>query len=102
MHESDNVAEMLSKFAQEQSAPQADMEPFEGNPLDFTNFMSMFQESVEKKINDPWERLTHFIKYTRGEPRELVKHFINDRADCGYKNDIALLQKQYGNIHTML
>ena len=29
------------------------MESFEGNPLDFTYFMSMFQESVEKKIYDP-------------------------------------------------
>ena len=32
----------------------------------------------------------------------MVKHFINDRADCSYKNAIALLQKQYGNPHTML
>ena len=93
MHENDNAAEMLSKLAREQSAPQVDMEPFEGNPLDFIYFMSMFQESVEKKIDDPWDRLTQLIKYTRGEPRELVKNFINDRADCGYKNDIALLQR---------
>ena len=93
---------MLSKLVREQSAPQVDMEPFEGNPVDFTYFMSMFQESVEKKIDDPRGRLTRLIKYTRGEPRELVKHFINDRADCGYKNATALLQKQYGNRHTLL
>ena len=53
VHENDNAAEMLSKLVREQSAPQVDMEPFEGNPLDFTYFMSMFQESVEKKIYDP-------------------------------------------------
>ena len=93
---------MLSKLVREQSAPQVNMEPFEGNPIDFTYFMSMFQESVEKKIDDPRRRLTRFIKYTRGEPRESVKHFINDRVDCGYKNAIALLQKQYGNRHTLL
>ena len=93
---------MLSKLVRKQSAPQGDMKPFEGNPLDFTYFMSMFQESVEKKIDDPRGKLTQLIKYTRGEPRELVKHFINDRADCGYKNAIALLQKQYENPHTML
>ena len=62
----------------------------------------MFQGSVEKKIDDPRERLTRLMKYTRGEPRELVKHFINDRADRGYKKAIVLLQKQYGNPHTML
>ena len=44
---------MLSKLVLGQSAPQVDMKQFEGNPLDFTYFMSMFQESVEKKIDDP-------------------------------------------------
>ena len=39
---------MPSKLVQEQSAPQVDMEPFEGNPVDFTYIMLMFQESVEK------------------------------------------------------
>ena len=55
--------------------------------------MSMFQESIEKNIDDARGRLTRLNKYTRGEPRELVKHFINDRADCGYKNAVAFLQK---------
>ena len=76
------------------------MEPFEENPLDFTYFMSMFQESVEKKIDDLRGRLTLLIKYTRGEPQEFINHF-SDRADCDYKNAIGLLQKQYGNLHTM-
>ena len=58
VHENDYAAEMLSKLVREQSAPQVDMEPFEGNPLDFTYFMSMFQESVEDKIDDPKGRLT--------------------------------------------
>ena len=58
VHENDNAAEMLSKLIREQSTPQVDMEPFEENPLDFKNFMSMFQESVEEKIDDPSGRLT--------------------------------------------
>ena len=102
VHENDNATEMLSKLVREHSAPQVDMEPFEGNPLDFTYFMSMFQESVEKKIDDPRGRLTRLIKCTRGEPRELVKHSINYGADCDYKNAIALLQIQYGNRHTLM
>ena len=38
--------------------PQVDMEPFEGNLLDFTYFMSMFHKLVEKKIDDPRGSLT--------------------------------------------
>ena len=93
---------MLPKLVREQSAPQGDIEPFEGNPLDFTYFMSILQESVEKKIDNLRGRLTRLIKCTRAEPRELAKHFINDRADCGYKNATALIQKQYGNQHILL
>ena len=55
---------MLSKLVLGQSAPQVDMKQFEGNPLDFTYFMSMFQESVEKKIDGPRRRLTRLIKYS--------------------------------------
>ena len=84
VHGNDNATQMLSKLEREQSATQVDMEPFEGNPLDLTYFMSVFQESVVKKVDDPSRKLTRFIKYTQGKARELVKHFIYDRADCGY------------------
>ena len=59
---------MLPKLVREQSAPQGDIEPFEGNPLDFTYFMSILQESVEKKIDNLRGRLTRLIKCTRAEP----------------------------------
>ena len=100
--ENSNVAEILARFVREQSAPQVDIEPFEGNPLEFDYSMSMFHESVEKRIDDPKSRLTRLIKYTKGEARELIKHFINEKSELGYDNAMDLLQKQYGNPHTLL
>ena len=41
-----------------QSAPQVDMELFEGNPHEFTNLISIFQEPVRKRIDDSRGRLT--------------------------------------------
>lgn len=38
VHEND-VSKIISKFVQEQSAPQVDTETFEGNQLEFTYFM---------------------------------------------------------------
>ena len=38
-------------------APQVDLEPVDGNRLEYTYFMSMFSESVEKKIGGPKVRL---------------------------------------------
>ena len=97
-----NITEMLCKLVKEQSAPQVDLKPFDGNPLEYTFFMSMLRESVEKKIEDPKGRLTRIIQYTRGEAKYLIKNFINNRPEYGYDNAMAVLHRQYGNPHTLL
>ena len=63
-----------------QSEPHLDMEPVEVTPLEFMYFMLMFHESLEK-VDDLGGMLTWLIKYAQRGPQELVKHFINDRAD---------------------
>ena len=98
----DGIETMLCRIIKEQSAPDVRMEEFDGNPLNFNYFRSIFRETVEKKIDDPHGRLTQVIKYTCGEARELVKNFIHDRPDVGYTNAMNLLEKQYGDPHRLL
>ena len=45
-----NVAEMICKLLNQQSAPKIDIDVFGGNPLEFHYFMAVFEEAVEKKI----------------------------------------------------
>ena len=86
----------------QQSAPDAGIEEFDGNPLNFNYFKSMFHETVEKKIDGLKGRLTRIIKYTCGEERELVKKFIHDRPYVGYTNAMNLLEKESGDPHKLL
>ena len=65
------------------------MEVFEGNPLHYTYFRSMFIEAVEK-------RLTRMINLTRGEAKKLAKPEYN------FKNAMRLLEKFYGNPYKLL
>ena len=81
---------------------QLDIEVFDGNPLHYTYFRSMFRETVEKRIKDPQGKLTRLINLTSGEAKELVKPFIHDRPECGFANDMRLLEKQYGYPHKLL
>ena len=97
-----NIADLLCTRVREQPAPQVTTEPFNGNPLNFAYFLSMFTESVEKKIEDTMGRLTRPIKCTTGEAQELVKHFINDKPEQDYRNAMQLLRRQYGNPHRLL
>ena len=71
-----NIAEMTCKLVNEQSAPEIDTDVFGGNPVEFHYFMAVFDEAVEKKIEDPRGKLTRLIKYTTGEVKEMVKNCI--------------------------
>ena len=44
--DSEDVSETLCKLLKLQAAPEADMEPFDGNVLNYPNFMALFKEVV--------------------------------------------------------
>ena len=79
-----------------------DIDVFDGNPLNFRYFMTLFREVVESKIEDPCGRLARLIKYTTGEAKELIKHCIEQPANKGYENAVNLLYRRYGDQHTTL
>ena len=94
--------DMLCKFLKVQSAPDVDMECFDGNVLEYHYFMALFREVVESKIEDPRGRLTRLIKYTVGDARDLIKHCIQLPSNEGFTQAKYLLEKMYGNPHRML
>ena len=57
--ENDYNTEMICKRLQWQAATHVDIKKYDGNPINYQYFMSIFKELVEDKI----------IKYTDGEAR---------------------------------
>ena len=100
--EDNELCKMLCQLVKQQSAPLVDIEEFDGNPLQYTYFRSIFREVMEKEIAASQGRLTRFIKLTTGEVRELVKPFIHDNPKYCYKNAMNLLEKQYENPFKLL
>ena len=90
---------MMSKLLRQQAAPDVDIDIFSGDPVDYHYFIAVFEEVVEKKIDDPRGRLARLIRYTDGEPKEMIKQCIQQAASVGYKNARSLLEKKYGNSH---
>ena len=64
--------------------------------------LSIFGESVEKNSEDPKGGLTQLIQYTKGEAKDPIKNFINDKPKYRYNNAMAVFHRQYGNPHTLL
>ena len=100
-NQSDMVA-MMSKLLSQQAAPDVDINIFMGDPVDYHYFIAVFDEVVEKKIDDPWGRLTRLIKYTYGQPKEMIKHCIQQPVAVGYENATSLFEEKYGNPHQIL
>ena len=100
-NQSDMVA-IMSKLLRQQAAPDVNINIFMGDPVNYHYFIAVFDEVVEKKIDDPWGRLTRLIKYTYGQPKEMIKHCIQQPAAVGYENAGSLFEEKYGNPHQIL
>ena len=98
----DGLTGMMCKLLSQQSAPNVDIDVFDGNPLEFNYFMSIFEEMVESKGVDPRGRLTRLINYTNGEAKEFVKHCIQQPTEVCYDNAKNLLMRRYGDPHKIL
>ena len=48
---------MLCNPLKQQSTQDVDLDAFDGNPLEYHNFMTLFHELGEKRIDDPRGRL---------------------------------------------
>ena len=82
---------MMSKLLRQQAAPDTDINIFNGDPADYHYFLPVFEEVVENKIDDPRGRLAGLVKNTDGEPKEMIKHCIQQPVSVGYKNARSLL-----------
>ena len=96
------TSDMLWKLLRLQSAPDVDIETFDGNVLNYHYFIALFREVVESKVDGPRGKLTRLIKYTSGDAKELIKHCIELPSNEGFKYAKYLLEKVHGNPHKIL
>ena len=90
-------AKLALNGLKQQSAPDVDLDVFDGNPLEYHNFMTLFHKLVEKPIHDPRGRLTRLIRYTKDDPKDMIQHCVQQPPSVGYKNAKKILDQKYGN-----
>ena len=95
----EDMVGMMSKLLRQQAALDVDIDIFSGEPVDYHYFIAVFEEVVEKKIDDPRGRLARLISYTEGEPKEMIKYCIQQPVSVGYKTARSLLKEKFGNLH---
>ena len=98
----ESLAEMLCKLLYQQAAPTVDIEPYNGDPINYHYFMASFKEVVETNILDSRGRLTRLIQFTTGEAKELIQHCIQLPPSVGYQTARGLLKRRYGDTYKIV
>ena len=78
--------------------PALELQPFDGDPTQYNNFIRGFDAKIACRIEDDEERLYYLDQYTRGKPRDIVSTCLHMPPGTGYAEARRLLQERYGNV----
>ena len=60
-------------LAQVLSLPRVDIEIFDGDPMRYHSFMSLFDECVDKVTDDNQTKLTRLFQFTTGCAKDSIR-----------------------------
>ena len=79
--------------------PKIELEPFDGNPLNYHSFMAVFDEVVHNVACDAKVKLTRLLQFTKDKAKEAIKSCILLKGDEGYLQAREILHDRFGNDH---
>ena len=53
--------------------------------------MTLFHEVVEREIDDPRGKLARLLKYTSGNAKEMIRHYVQEPPTMGYQHAKKIL-----------
>ena len=64
--------------------------------------MALFNEVVEKRIDDQSGRLTRLVKYTSGNIEEMMKRCVHEPPTMSYQDAKKILVEKYRNSYQVM
>ena len=92
-----NIVDTLCYLLKQQSAPNIEVDVFDGNLLSFHYFMTIFHEVEIKRIGDPSGRLARLLKYINSNEKEMIKHYVQEPSTLGYQHARKMQVEKYVN-----
>lgn len=78
------VAGDIHAVARELNKPKADIQTFEGNPMDYNRFIRQFNARVTANTDSFEEKLNYLLQFTKGEAHKIVSGYSHMDAKAGY------------------
>ena len=85
-----------SDFMTLANLPKVEIEPYDGDPMKYHKFMSIFDEHVHKTRLEHSVKLTRLIQYTTGRAREAIDACALLEGD-GYEEARSILKQRFGD-----
>ena len=96
------ITSILCNLLKQQSSLDVALDVFDGNSLEYPNFVTLFGESVETETDDLEGRLIRLIRYTKRDPKYTTQHCVQHRPSVGDKNAKKILDQKYGNPYNIM
>ena len=93
----EEISLLSADFVKYINLPNAALEEYDGDPLQYHNFFSLFDENVGSLDIDDHVKLNRLIYYTRDKARRAIKSCGGIGGTAGYKKARAILQERFGN-----
>ena len=79
--------------------PRPNVPVFNGDPVEYWDFIRAFENLIEQKTSSPSTRLYYLLQYTSGQVQDLVRSCLVMQEDRGYNEARKLLAERYGQPH---
>ena len=79
--------------------PKVELQAFDGNPLQYHQFINSFDQNVDRICKDGDMKLTRLLQYTSGEAKEAIRVCQLIGGDEGYEEAREMLENRFGNAH---
>ena len=79
--------------------PKIDIQPYDGDCMLYSSFISVFKRCVESVLDDDEDRLLHLKRLTKSHA---AKSILSCNGSSGYKRALSILEQRFGNKHLIV
>ena len=79
------------------SLPKKELTKFDGNPLEYWNFIKSFENSITANASSESEKLMYLLQYTSGVAKDTIKCCLVMDSSLGYQMARKLLEERFGH-----
>ncbi|MCP3679339.1 MAG: DUF1759 domain-containing protein, partial [Gammaproteobacteria bacterium] len=91
------TVQALKEIAALVSLPSLEIQSFEGDPLQYHRFISVFENSVDNVIANDSAKLNRLLRYTAGSAYATISGCAIMGGTAGYQKARQLLKEEFGN-----